>query len=99
MIKKEITIFGWSLLAACFTTIPFLGILFNVAMLIYALIEYHENKNKSKYIKAVIIMSLIAIVINILVTISMIGLYNYYSGRMPNSTPEMVFRAMQYNMR
>ena len=44
-------------------------------------------------------MSLIAIVINILVTLSMIGLYNYYSGRMPNSTPEMVFRAMQYNMR
>ena len=99
MKKKEINIFGWSLLAACFITIPFLGILFNAVMLIYALIEYNENKNKSKYIKAVIIMSLIAIVINILVTISMIGLYNYYSRLLPYSTPETIFRTMQYNMR
>ena len=50
--KKEINIFGWSLLAACFITIPFLGILFNVAMLIYALIEYNENKKQIKIYKS-----------------------------------------------
>lgn len=99
MKKKEINVFGWGILAVCFTTIPFLGILFNTIMLIYALIEYHKNKNKSKYIKAVIIMSLIAIVINILVTLSMIGLYNYYSRLLPYSTSETIFRTMQYNMR
>lgn len=96
MKKKEITIFGWSLLAACFITIPFLGIILNTIMLIFSITEY--KKNKSKYIKAAIIMSSIVIVINILVTLSMIGLYNYYSGRLLNSTPEMVFRLMKANM-
>ena len=97
MKKKEITIFGWSLLAACFITIPFLGIILNTIMLIFSINEY--KKNKSKYIKAAIIMSLIIIAINILVTLSMVALYNHYSGLLTNPTPDRVFRAMQYNMR
>lgn len=97
MKKKEITIFGWSLLAACFITIPFLGIILNTIMLIFSITEYKENK--SKYIKAAIIMSSIVIVINILVTLSMIVLYNHYSGLLTNPTPDRVFRTMQYNMR